>query len=332
MRRPARLILLLAGVMLLLLAVDTVAWWLATDRMEQEFAAWQRSLTSDGNVVLAGPAQRGGWPLQAEVVLPDVTLATDTPGRPDALAWRADQVRLVYAPWHPHALTVLLDGDQTLRFGAAPPVGFASGPLDIQVALGASGQAEGAVIGGHAISIPLEGGPVRIEALSVRLRQADAFLSASRATLPGRSLPFGGTIESLDLHARFTGAIPPLRDPAAALAAWRDGGQRLLMDDLALRWGPLDVRGHASLGLDQALQPEGSAAVQMTGFAEVIDALARAGAITRNDARVATTLLGLMARPGADNAAEADLPLTLKDRTLLVGAIPLLRLPVLAVP
>ncbi len=75
------------------------------------------------------------------------------------------------------------------------------------------------------------------------------------------------------------------------------------MDDLALRWGTLDVRGHADLGLDAAMQPEGSAAVQMTGFAEVIDALARSGAITRNDARVAATLLGLMARPGAGDVA-----------------------------
>ena len=70
----------------------------------------------------------------------------------------------------------------------------------------------------------------------------------------------------------------------------------------------------------------------MTGFAEVTDALARSGAISRNDARVATTLLGLMARPGAGNVAEADLPFTLKDRTLSVGAIPVLKLRTLAVP
>ncbi len=332
MRRRARLPLLAAGVVLLLLAADTVAWWLATNRMEQEFAAWQQARTANGAVILAGPAQRGGWPLQAELFLAGVTLATDTPGRPDALAWQAGQVHLVLAPWTPYALTVQVDGDQTLRFGAAPPVTLASGPLDITVPLGASGQAEGVVVGAHALVIPVEGGPVRVDTLAVRLRQEDAFISVSGATLPGRNLPFGGTIQSLDLHARFTGPIPPLRDPAAALAAWRDGGQHLLIDDLALRWGPLDVHGHASLGLDAAMQPEGSAAIQMTGFAEVIDALARAGAITRNDARVATTLLGLMARPGAGNASEADLPLTLKDRTLLVGEIPLLRLPVLAVP
>ncbi len=332
MRRRARLPLLAAGVVLLLLAADTVAWWLATNRMEQEFAIWQRARTTDGGTVLTGPAQRGGWPLQAELLLPDVTLATDTPGRPDALAWQAGQVHLVFAPWAPNALTVQVDGDQTLRFGAALPVTLASGPLDITIPLSASGQAEGAVVDAHALSIPMEGGAVHVDAVSVRLRQEDAFVSATGATLPGRNLPFGGTIQSLDLHARSTGPIPPLRDPAAALAAWRDGGQRLLIDDLALRWGPLEIRGHASLGLDPAMQPEGSAVIQMTGFAEVIDALARAGAITRNDARVATTLLGLMARPGADNASEADLPLTLKDRTLLVGAIPLLRLPVLAVP
>jgi hypothetical protein len=39
-----------------------------------------------------------------------------------------------------------------------------------------------------------------------------------------------------------------------------------------------------------------------------------------------------MSRPGASDVAEADLPLTLKDRTLLVGAIPVARVPVVVWP
>ena len=327
---------ILAGVALaavaIVLTIDGVIWWLATARIATEVATWEQARRAEGNVVLTGPQSRAGWPFQAELILPMVTLATDTPGQPDAAAWQADKVRIVYSPWHPTTVDVLVDGKQTIRFGGAPPVALVVDPLDAHIPLDASGQAQGVVIRARAIAVPLAGGPVRIDALSVRVRQDDAFVSATAATLPGRSLPFGGTIQSLDLHARFTGPIPALRDPAAALAAWRDGGQRLLVDDLALRWGPLDVRGHASLGLDQALQPEGSGNIQLTGYAEVIEALARSGAVTRNDARVATTLLSLMARPGAGETAEADLPLTLKDRTLSVGAIPLLRLPALAVP
>ena len=332
MSRSARLPLILIVAAAALLAIDTVAWWLVTDRMQQEVAAWQRARIAEGDTVLTGPPERSGWPLEAVLMLPGVTLATDTPGKPDALAWQANQVRLVYAPWHPTTLDAVVDGAQTVRFGAAPAVTLETDPLDIHIPIDAAGQAQGVTIGARGVSIPLPGGPLRIDALAIRLRQADAFITATAASVPGRSLPFGGTIQSLDLHARFTGPIPPLRDPATALAAWRDGGQRLLLDNLTLRWGPLDLRGHGSLGLDPALQPEGSAEVQITGYDEVIDALARAGAITRNDAKVVSTLLSLMARNGSGETQEADLPLTLKDRTLSVGAIPVLRLPVLAVP
>lgn len=332
MSRTARVTVLLASLALLLVAADTVAWWVLTGRMLQAFADWQQLRVAEGVAVMTGPPARAGWPFWAEVILPDVTLATDAIGQPDALGWQTAQLRLVYAPWHPAQVDMQLDGPQTLRFGSARPVMLTTAQVRAHLPLDASGQAQGVVITGRGLSLPLPGGLVGIDALTLRLRPTDVFLSATDATLPGRSLPFGGTIASLDLHIRFPAALPPWRDPASVLAAWRKNGQRVLVDDLALRWGPLDVRGSASLGLDAAMQPEGSGTVKLTGFMEGVEALARSGAITRNDARVAATLLGLVARPGAGEGAEADLPWTLQDRTLSVGAIPLLRIPALAVP
>jgi hypothetical protein len=332
MSRKTRLSIALAGVVAVVLAIDSGGWWFVTNRMEAEVADWKQAQSAAGFVVEAGPPRRGGWPFDAELILPAVTMATGTPGQPDAVAWQCDQVRLVYAPWMPEMLTLLVDGNQTVRLGAGPPVDVSVGRLDAHIPLDATGQAQGFAVAAREVAIPVPGGPVRIGALSVHVRQMDAFVSASDTTVPGPNLPFGGTIASVDFHVRSSGPIPFLRDVASALAAWRDHGQTLAIDDLVLRWGPLDVRGNGSLGLDAAMQPDGTAQVQLTGFMEVIEALARSGAITRNDARVAGTLLGLMSRPGASDVAEADLPLTLKDRTLLVGAIPVARVPVLVWP
>ena len=324
--------IMLAGLVVLLLGGDTLAWWLVTDRIASEFDTWRQALTAEGGVILAGAPSRGGWPFQAELLVPAVTVATATPAGPGTLAWQAGQVRLVYAPWHPTTLDMLVEGAQTVRIGNAAPVTLSAQRVDVTIPLNASGQADGIAVRARAISVPLAAGALQIDSLAVRLRQADAFIAATAATVPGRNLPFGGTIRSLDLHAHLTGAVPPLRDPAATLAALRDGGQILSIDGLALVWGPLDVRGNASLGLDAALQPAGTASLQLTGYAEAIDALARSGAITRNDARVASTLLSLISSQGAGEVSQAELPLTLKDRTLSAGAIPLLRLPALAIP
>ena len=332
MSSKSRLSIIVAGVVALVLAVDTAAWWFVTDRMQVEVAAWRQARIAEGAVVALGTPQRSGWPFEAVLTLPTVTLATDTPGQADAIAWRSEQVHLVYAPWQPETLNLMVDGSQALRFGEAAPVAVSVGQLDAHIPLNLAGQAQGIVVAARELSVPTPRGSIRLGSVSVRLRQTDAFVSATDATLPGWSLPFGGTIASLDFHARASGPIPDLRDLSAALTAWRDHGQTLAIDDLALHWGPLDVRGHASLRLDAAMQPEGSAAVQLTGFTEVLEALARSGAITRNDERVASTLLSLMARPGASDVAEADLPLTLKDRTLSVGMIPLLRVPPVFLP
>ena len=331
MRRRTRVLTGLAGLAIVLLAADTGAWWPAPTPMDPETAAWQHDQIAAGSIVRSDPPERTGWPFEAVLLFPGVTLATDEPGQTDAVAWQAGAVSLVLAPWHYATLDLRVAGVQTLRFGPAAPVTVQAEPLDIHIPLGPAGEAQGVVIGAQGVAVPLAAGTLQIERLSLRVRQQDAFVSLTNMTVPVHNLAFGETVQSLGLHARVTGPLPPLQDPAAALAAWRNSGQRLLIDDLALRWGKLTVQGHGSLGLDPALQPEGSGAVQITGYGDALDTLARSGAITRNDARVATTLLSLVARTG-DNGPEADLPLSLQDRTVSAGAIPVLRLPFLAVP
>lgn len=331
MTRRSRAGLVAFTFLALLLAGLTVAWFVVTARMEVELQRWQQAQQVAGVFVRFGAIERGGWPLAAQVALPEVTIATDTPGQLDAIAWQAARVTLSLAPLHPLTLAIAASGAQSLRFGAAPAIPLSFGALHAAAPLDMARQ--GAVdVEARALGLAFETGSLTVDRLGLRLRANDAFVSLSDAQLPLANLPFGGTVQSLDVHARWTGAWPPMRDPAAALAAWRDSGQHLYLDGLALRWGPLDVRGSATLGLDRALQPDGTASVQMTGWREVLEALARSGAITRSDAKVVETLLSLVAKPGGGDGEEADLPLTLHDRTLSVGAIPILRVPPLAIP
>ena len=165
-------------------------------------------------------------------------------------------------PWRPWQVDALVVGEQTAAVRCGAPITISADPLDIGIPLDAAGQAQGLSVRAQGLMLPFGAGPVRVGSLALRLRATDAFVSAEGAVLPGGSLPFGGTVQSVSFHARSTGPLPPLHDPAAALAAWRDAGQRLLVDGLDLHWGPLGVQGHASVGLDAAMQPEGSAAVR----------------------------------------------------------------------
>ena len=157
-------------------------------------------------------------------------------------------------------------------------------------------------------------------------------MTAERLAIPGTTLPFDGAIDSLSARLHVTMPILLLPDPAQTATAWMHAGGRLIVDQATLHWGSLDARGTGSGGLDATLQPFATGTLHLTGYAEAIDALARAGTITGNDARVATTLLGLLARPVADGPLAVDMPLTLQGGKLSMGMVPLLRLPTLVWP
>ena len=333
MRRAFRATILVIPVALaVLLAAGAVVWWTVTNRLIAEAAAWRAARLADGYVVASGAPRRSGWPLRAVVTLPDVVVATDSPGLPVALTLRADAVRLVYAPWRPDVLALMLDGALSVQAGAAPPLALTARRLDVETTLPGSADAGAVTVSAADLRLGLAAGAAEAGSIRLRLRDAEAELELSRLTLPGHSLPFGEAVSWLELHASSTVPIPALREPRAALAAWRDAGGVLRLDGVSLRWGKLDIVGNATLGLDAALQPEGKGLVRLTGFAEAIGMLVQSGALTRNDGRVATTLLALVSGPASDAPPQAELPVTLRDRVLSAGAVPLLRLPVLSPP
>ncbi len=332
MSRALRLSAVIAAAILVALVLDTTAWWLLTSRLITGAAAWQQARAAEGYRVSAGVPRRAGWPLRAIVALPDMVVAAGTPGSTDAVAWQTDAVQLVYVPWRPKEVTVGLDGAQNLQLGMSQPITVQVETLDLVVPLDPSGQASGFAATARQLQLPLPSGRLSLDTVSVVLGPADVRLSLSALTLPSPGLPLGVTIGSLDLHARSTVPLPAQRDPADAAAAWRDSGGHLVVDEFASVWGPLDVRGTGDFSLDRSLQPVGRGTLRITGYAQAIDALTRSGILPRNTARVAGTLLGLMSHPTDSGAPEAELPFGLAGGVLSAGAVPLLKLPRLALP
>lgn len=331
-RLARRSLLSLAVAAILILVVDTVGWWLLTSRLEAEAAAWRQARVEAGYIVTADQPRRAGWPLRAVLAFPDVGVATGRAGNPDAIAWKTDEVRLVYRPWRPSEVTVGLAGTQTVQLGAAPSTTLQLDVLDLVVPLDQTGQAAGFVAMARRLQLPLPSGRLTVEVLWLQVGLADIHLSVSALTLPEPGLPLGVTVNSVDLQARSTVPLPPERQPMAAAAAWRDAGGQVVVDAASVEWGPLDVHATAVLSLDKSLQPVGSGTVRLTGYNQAIEALVRSGLVTRNNARVAGTLLGLMSHDGGNGTPQADLPFSLRDGVLMSGAIPLLRLPPLVLP
>ncbi len=154
----------------------------------------------------------------------------------------------------------------------------------------------------------------------------DLMLRLTGLTLPIRGTPFGDTVAALSFSGSFKGTLPPgpLRQ---ALAAWRDDGGTIELQESALRWGSLAVDANGTLALDAALQPIGAFTAVILDHDALIDAAVAAGEMRQGDASLVKTFLGLMAKSGPDGRKKLTLPLRLQNDRVFLGPAQIAELP-----
>jgi hypothetical protein len=342
-----RLLILLVAALAVLVAAHTLLWRWGTQQLASGFAGWAAAARAQGWTVTSGEPQPGGWPLAVELSVPGLSVSGDLPDMPLPLTWSGERVVLHVGLPHVRRLLLLPEGTERLRVGGGAEIPFTADRLQIALPLvpgvppgsadlaaanlrfggprdGAAAALTVALLAGHAAWEPAArpGEPVLHFALS-----AEAI--GVPAPMPG----LGARIASFSLQGALNGKLPVLPDLAARAAAWRDGGGSLELAQVALGWGPLGVTGKATLGLDERLQPMGTGMLHLRGQTEALNALVAGHVITPGAAFAAGAVLGLLARPSPDGGApEVDVPLALRDRTLGMGPVPLVRVPELVWP
>ncbi|MBM3570363.1 MAG: DUF2125 domain-containing protein [Alphaproteobacteria bacterium] len=135
--------------------------------------------------------------------------------------------------------------------------------------------------------------------------------------------PLGRDLALLEIATRLGGR------PETGLAAWRDDGGTLDVNRLALRLGPIEAEGDATLALDKAMRPIGAGKVKLRGQDALIDLLVAQGTLREGEGRLARAALTLLAQRDADQRPYIEAPLTAQDGRLWLGPVALATLPVL---
>ena len=312
---------------LVLLTADTALWWWLGNRIAGEFAAWQAAETAQGLRVTAGAPHHAGWPLQAVAVVPDVTVRAE-----NGASWHSEQLRLRFEPWRPRVFTALPVGLQRLELGPGNGLAVQARLITVAMPLPPAPQAVTRVDLQDMVAQPDDGPAWQAERLSLQFNTMDGDLRAEGVVLPKRpasqpALPFGGVIESLQVHARLSAPLPAAAVWRTALASWQAAGGRLQLSGLRLNWGALRAQGNASLRLTPQLQIAGDGTVQLVGYGEAIGAMQRSGLLTHDAAQVAGAVFGLLAQPGPGTPPIVELPLHLSGGVLSAGPVPVLRVP-----
>lgn len=329
-----------------ILAIGYVGLWMwAEHELAQGFTTWAATSQSSGWKVSSAPPERGKSPLAATLIIPDLSLSGGEDEVPGGLTWHADRLVIELSLLHPRVVVIEAQGAQRLRLSMLPDVPYTADELeallpvqvgtppnhlDIQAAkLNADmpmGR-PGAVTVAH-LHVHVQWAPDGVQTeppLTIAMRAADVVLPETA------NWPLGPRVAVISGDATLNGQMPRIDGLAQRAAAWRDAGGQVKAQRVTIAWGSLNLSGSATIGLDQSLQPTGSGTAKVVDPSETLNALVSHGAITRRAAFAANAVLALMEHvPEGGGSPVVEVPLTIQDRTVMVGSIPFAKLPMIA--
>lgn len=317
-----------------------VFWFTVAGAAEKQVRAWTQAQADHGVAITHGALTTGGFPFRIDVHI-------DTPAAAWAGGtWRGPALMLSAAPWNWRRLNWRADGVHhitwTGRNGQARKATLTAAHLEGwgEAAGGGLPRVEAWMTEG-ALELPdaAPGGPVTARGVLVQILppgpddavgggppRLPVSLDAKGVTLPpGLGTVLGHGVDRLALEMSLNGLVGKGPWPEPALA-WRDAGGVLEIKQLGVVHGPLNLMGEGTLAIDGAGQPEGAFTARITGFAETVEALRKAGIVDNRAADAVQVVLGLLSRGPVGGPRTLDVPMTLQDRTLSLGAVQLFRL------
>ena len=333
MRRSTRLGLVTALLLLVLFGAYAAYWWIVAGRIEDGVVAWQQSIQARKIDASWRRLQVGGFPFRFRVELRDALLRDRalTPAPELRLTALAGSAR----PWNfgvwrldaPEGLAADLPAT-----GGRPQLKLAAQAGDGTVAPGPDGTTLlwlnlrdiRAEAGG---SVPIQSAkawvtlPPNPPQTHVEPSLGLAF-DLRKVHLPASPAGFRNTIDAAAFGITVKGAVPdgPL---VQAIAAWRDAGGTVELDNLRLDWGGVGVNANGTVALDQDLQPIGAFSGGIEGFAVILGALVEASRLDTEQAALAQIALNAFAKPGLDGKPQIKTSFTMQNGEMFLGPVKL---------
>jgi len=337
LRRGMTVFLIAAGLSILYV----VAWFALASAFRDNAESWITARRAEGYVIGFSGFRLGGFPLALRLDLDRPEIAP--PGAPGAWAWKGGKLIVKQWPWAPGRIVLRALGPH--RLVAEFPQGRTelkgrARKIEVQLALDGAWPARAGLditgldmAGNGGARLALDRGSVRFQRLGdadadYRTPTMDLTITADSAILPpGFPLPLGRLVERLRLKGVVLGRVPEGR-PGEALAGWRDQGGAVDLRELDVAYGPLALSASGTLALDADMQPIGALTAKVRGFFQTVDRLRQAGLIEARSAVTAKLVLGvLVKKPSGGGVPSLNLALTVQNRKLYAGPVPLAQIP-----
>lgn len=338
-----------AAAVLALAVLGYATLWAGTAlQLRSEVLDWIAARQAEGYRVAYSRIGISGFPIVARVRVKAPALAAPD-GRALSWSWVGGQAVVEVNPLRRNAAVVRLLGEAIVSINVEGKLRTYRGGADemtvtLRRALGAG--AGTLSIRNLVMNAEEPGDAIEIERLFASAEPSERRLSSSPARahavmvegadieLPRQmDLPLGQSVAHLSVRALVAGAFVPTGEFPAALARWRNSGGMAEVSHLSLSYGPLFLEGSGTASLDAEMQPAGTFVARIQGFQQALSALAGRGMIEEQAAANASIALAILGQPSADGGpASMSVPLTLQDRRLSVGPLPLMVVPLIEWP
>lgn len=318
------------------IAGHTAYWHLLARGLEQGFDAWAAGRRARGWNLSHGTPIRSGWPLEARLEVPELRLSSSGALVPGGITWSAPITALRLGLLQPRVLLIEPQGAQRIAVGGTE-IPFAADRIALSLHIEPGVPPTDGTLQTQMLRIGTTTGAVIVDRGTVTWRVRTAAegepavtldVGAETITLPrGPVTVLGDRLQGVAIDAVLTGPTVYTSGPRQRAEEWRDGGGTLELRRMGFTIGSTGVESSATIALDDSLQPMGAATTRITGARQALDLLAKAGLLPQRAAGMAQAALPLMTRRADNGEAYVEVPLTLQDRRLTLGRIPILRVP-----
>ncbi|MGV8997398.1 MAG: DUF2125 domain-containing protein [Parvibaculaceae bacterium] len=358
-RTPLRIFLPYAGIALVF-AVYSVYWVIAAQKLRagiERASAQENSAAIDTDW---SALTLGGYPYRISLTF--TKPLADAPEAPEKWSWTADSLEADFLPYNLRHVVLKVDGEQRLTYSDVraeklrhlvratsegtfvsyidePNVDFGRLAIDInKPVIIRDGQQSGD------LATDISGERLTADRLQLHMRPAaddeerntpvnvpdnkdsyDIALQGDNMVLAssGPAAVLGSQVALIAVQARLRDV--PHRNHASLVElsrGWLQQGGRLTVSDLRISWGPLELYAQGEMTLDEEARPKGEFNAEFSNYPKLLDALVAHGIIRREDARLATAGLSVIAQLQGKQDGRVSMPVIMRGGKLYLGPLP----------
>ncbi len=347
-------ILMTAIVVLAALIGGYVYWWnLVADEAVKGIDRWRAAQAGKGITISHSPLQVEGFPYRVHISTSELEIIQESS---DGTLKRHLNIPKIWAIAQPWQLSHIIAGSEGLIEFEEKENGTVTNSLSLSpeklmasINVSSNGTLETLAIDATALQfsgtqtgtgsaqrlqvhtrtelrqLNLEGSDAKEEDIASTSFQQISVRTNSLILDRLKNNPLGNRIEKAELLLESAASFQDFKDQNAILN-WRDTGGTLDVSDAKLKWGPSELQGSGSITLDQDNYPLGAFTLQVSGFAELFEQVARTKRMSDQNIRSAIFALNMLAKVDEDGRRFVQLPFSLQDRAAYIGPLKLFKL------